>query len=203
MPDGPSRSYASRFTSTDPTFGVRYQPIADVTLRASYATGFLPPSPSQFIPNLPVLLPAASSVFLGLIDPRRGNEFQEISPSTAAAIPISPPKNRKPFVRRDLHAALPPDTRLSADWTRIEKRGNMRFFPVTPQAIQNEVYLPGIVTREDPALGDTFGVGRIIAFNGNYFNIARSEVEALDVALDYSRDTARLEAGTPVCRPRA
>src|SRR5690606_6216015 len=60
--DPPSTSYAApnlngqapifsqtSYTSRDYTVGLKYQPVSELTLRVSRATGFLPPTPTQLI----------------------------------------------------------------------------------------------------------------------------------------------------------
>ncbi|MFZ8343673.1 TonB-dependent receptor domain-containing protein, partial [Staphylococcus aureus] len=42
---------SSSFGSTNPTVALRYQPTQDLTLRGSYATGFLPPTVTQIVPS--------------------------------------------------------------------------------------------------------------------------------------------------------
>ena len=39
------------YSSTNDTIGLKYQPVRGITLRASRATAFLPPSPLQLTPN--------------------------------------------------------------------------------------------------------------------------------------------------------
>jgi outer membrane receptor protein involved in Fe transport len=41
----------THYASNNSTFGVRYKPLDDVTLRASYGTAFLPPTYTQLLPN--------------------------------------------------------------------------------------------------------------------------------------------------------
>lgn len=50
---------STRYTSTNPAVGLKYQPVAALTLRASYSTAFLPPTASQFLPNLSPSCPGA------------------------------------------------------------------------------------------------------------------------------------------------
>jgi hypothetical protein len=78
--------------------------------------------------------------------------------------------------------------RVSVDWTRIRKRDNVAVFPFAQDTFNNELRLPGIITR-GPASGG-FEVGPVTGFNGRSTNIARQTVEAYDFAADYRLDTA-------------
>ncbi|MEJ0038619.1 MAG: TonB-dependent receptor [Gammaproteobacteria bacterium] len=40
-----------RYSSTNPTVGLKYAPVRDIAFRASYATAFLPPTPTQLLAN--------------------------------------------------------------------------------------------------------------------------------------------------------
>src|SRR3569833_1428555 len=60
----------NKFSSTNATLGLRYVPVEDVMIRASYGTGFLPPAVNQLVP--------ISFDFFGFYtDPRRGGEMLE------------------------------------------------------------------------------------------------------------------------------
>src|SRR5262249_16746365 len=61
-------SVTDKVSSANPTFGLRYAPVAGLAFRASYGPGFLPPTVNQLVASPPVTLAAGA-----LIDPRRGN----------------------------------------------------------------------------------------------------------------------------------
>src|SRR5581483_3333720 len=56
---------------SNPTLGLKWSPIKTVAFRASYAAGFVPPSPSQLIPNT-AAMPAASAIFF---DPKTNQSY--------------------------------------------------------------------------------------------------------------------------------
>lgn len=60
----------TQYTSTNPTVGLKYQPVTDVSLRASYSTAFLPPTASQLFAN-PTPCPLCGPV----TDPRTGATY--------------------------------------------------------------------------------------------------------------------------------
>ena len=100
--------------STDPTLGLRYSPVGDVMFRASYGTGFLPPSVAQLVPTVPT-----NVTITGLVDPRRNNEpvtsytrfsggnpdlRPEESQSWSAGMVFTPRFSRGPAAFGGLHA---------------------------------------------------------------------------------------------------
>ncbi|HEY7638159.1 MAG TPA: TonB-dependent receptor [Steroidobacteraceae bacterium] len=175
----------STLSSTNPTIGLRYMPVPDVMFRGSYSKGFLPPTGGQLSPGPPFFI----QNFLGLTDPRRGGELlggfvlkgggnealrPERSESWSAGIVLTP--------------RMIPDLRISADWTRIKKKDNIASLALSQSTVDDELLVPGLITR-DPPDGGPFDVGPINTINLALLNVARTEVEALDLALDYQFDT--------------
>jgi len=60
------------YTSTNPTIGFKYEPLAGLALRASYATAFLPPTAAQLLAN-PTRICGAPCV--AIVDPQNGQEY--------------------------------------------------------------------------------------------------------------------------------
>jgi len=169
----------NKLTSEDPTIGLRYQPIRDLTLRASYGTGFLPPSVTQLTPNFSTL--AAGQVR----DPKRGNEPNAAIPITSGGNPnLSPELSESWSAGAILTPRVLSGLRLSVDYTRIEKTGNIT--GLQAQAVlDNEDSFPGRVTRGPVPAGDPYGVGPVVALNNSSINLAWAFIEAYDVQLDY------------------
>jgi iron complex outermembrane recepter protein len=171
--------------SIDPTVGVRYQPLRWLTMRASYGTGFFAPGVDQLIPNAP------NSTAQTVIDPRRG--------SAATTLPagqivgggnpdLQPEESESWSVGVIFAPPAVPGLRASIDYTKIDKSDEISTTLGVQQIIDNEVYLPGRITRGAPT-SDPLGVGIITAVNATGVNLARSEVEAIDVALDFEQNT--------------
>ena len=172
------------FHSSDPTFGVRIQPIDSVTFRASYGTGFFPPALSQLVSNPPQLIP-----FNFLADPKRGNEtVGNVLFRTGGSIDLDPEKSKT----RSLGVILTPplqQLRISFDWTRIEKRNNISSISLDQFSLSREDELPGVITRStDPATFNGFGVGPIVEFNAGLINATRASSESYDIAASYLFD---------------
>ena len=182
------------FNSTDPTIGLRYQPLQDVVIRGSFGTGFLPPGVNQLTPNAPNVLPGN---LLGIVDPFRGNQV----PTANIALLSGGNPNLRPEESRSWSAGLivtphfVPDLRMSLDYTRIRKRDNIANFTAETGfqgIINSELLFPGHVIRGAVTPGDPFGVGQITGIDLSLTNLARTDVSAFDLALDYREATDRL-----------
>jgi outer membrane receptor protein involved in Fe transport len=60
----------TKYTSTNPTAGLKYVPVDGVTLRASYGTAFLPPTYNQLLNN-----PVPSTSLTTITDPQTGQRY--------------------------------------------------------------------------------------------------------------------------------
>lgn len=185
----PNRSDSvNKVQATKFTVGLLYQPIRDVTLRASYATGFLPPSITQLISD--TTMPTGN-----LADPKRGG-ISAATPRTQIAggnPDLVPEESRSLSAGIIFTPSFIPGLRLSADYIRIRKTNEIR--TPTPQEILNlEDFYPDRITRDpleaNAPAGYTAGPIRII--DARLINAARSEIEAIDFHADYSFQTKNL-----------
>lgn len=210
LPSDPVVRRSNRLTSADSSLAVRYQPVSDLTLRASFGTGFLPPSVNQLVP-FSYQETAASLAFYastyGFTDPLRGNEpvggGQSVTTLVAGNPDLGPEESATWSAGIVLTPGIAPGLRLSVDWVRIEKTDNIAT-PFCPFAtalgfgcvsyLDYESQVPGLVTR-GPA-SDGFEVGPVTLLNSGPINIARQTVEAYDLSLDYRFDTSHLGAFT-------
>lgn len=191
FPPMPVERVTNRNDSLNPTVGVRYRPIDDVVLRASYGTGFLPPAVNQLIPSFD---PTPSLPFF---DPKRGGTQFTLPAGTlrGGGNPnIRPEESEAWSVGTILTPRFLPGLRLSVDYSRIVKTDNITNFPGGIQAlINNEDEFRSRFTRGPNLPGDAPGwAGPITALDATLFNIARAEVEAYDVQLDYELQTESL-----------
>ncbi|WP_129778293.1 TonB-dependent receptor [Peristeroidobacter soli] len=181
-PDAPVSRVSSAVESTNPTLGLRYSPIQDITLRASFGTGFMPPAVTQLTPGAPFS-------YSGYIDPRRANEHTaEVSTIAGGSPTLQPEDSRSWSAGLILKPRFIDNLRLSVDYTRITKTDGIVTL-TTQQVIDNEAYLPGRVTRATPVPGDPFGVGQIAQVDATSVNLATAKIEAYDVALNYQWNT--------------
>lgn len=183
---------------TDPTFGVRWQVAPDLTFRASYATGYLPPKLNQLIRQ------PATSIVVYAVDPQRGGEplGRQIGGGVGllsgfnGGNPDLQNESSKSFTGGAiLTPRFLPGLRFSLDYTLIRKRQNI----ADPSALlitygtaegqaafENFLALfPDRVTRGAASSG--FAVGPITTVDVSQINLGGTLFEALDFALTYAR----------------
>jgi len=168
----------SKFDSTVPTFGLRWQPIDQLIVRSSYGRGFRAPNYSQIAP--PILSTAPTQVN----DPRRGGQLVDIDTLSGGN------PNLRPETSRNLNAGIvwlphfAPGLRLSADWYKIEKKNNLT--SLSAQAIlDEEANFSERIIRATPAPGDPFGVGEVLQVNTTMMNMLKMETAGLDLGARY------------------
>jgi iron complex outermembrane receptor protein len=189
-PDTPFPDYTpltARFKSTNFTLAGRYSPFNGVVLRASYATGFLPPSVVQLGSSSN---PAPFG--LGIPDPLRGNEIIRYS---LTAIQGSGNTSLRPETSKSLALGLIltplQGLRISADYTRITKQDEIGGVPLD-YLLNNPDLFPGRVVRAEPEPTDPAGYsGRILSVDISPINQFRSKFEAIDFQIDYEFKTDR------------
>lgn len=185
-PPPPAVRTTQDVSSIDPTFALKYQPIDDVTFRVSYGTGFQPPSLSQLVPEPDTTSSAEGS---GLTDPRRGNEpIGEYTLQFGGNPDLRPEQSRSMSGGVILTPRFAEGLRVSADWVQIKKTDNTAILFLDQNTLDNELVLPGFITRGPPS--DGYPVGPISIVNSRFLNVALQKVEAIDTAVDY-----RMEAG--------
>ena len=177
--------------STDPTFAVRYYPLRDVMLRASYGTGFMPPTFNQLAPSPPI---STAASLLNWVDPRRGN--QPLTGTIVSQGGGSPDLKPEQSQSWSAGIVLTPERvsglRFSIDWSRIDKTDNIVTFLGNQALLLQELQLPaGLVIRAPAAPGDPYGVGPIAGLDLRARNLSRAQIEAYDVSVSYDLDTAR------------
>ena len=188
----------NKVTSTNPTVALRYEPIQDLALRASYGTGFLPPAVNQLTPVL-----GTNGGFGAYTDPRRGNTPIDVFEELDGGNPnLRPEKSKSKSAGIILTPRIVPGLRLSVDYTKIEKTDNIAFFAnslgfdaAVQTLINDESLLPGRITRGPNLPGDLPGwAGPITFVDNTLLNIAKAEVEAYDIQVDYRKATGNLGA---------
>ncbi len=177
----------NRSRSANPTFALKLQPMPDVALRVSYGKGFQPPSLTQLV--------RTTSTFNGssFFDPRRGNSplgtFNSISGGNTD---LRPERSKSWSAGAIATPRLVPGLRISIDYTKLEKRDNIA--GATTSAFQNlllaEELNPGRVIRGPALPGDPANwAGPVTALDFTLRNIARADLEAVDMQIDFERRT--------------
>lgn len=172
-----------RYTSTNPTYAVRYKPVEDLMLRASFAKGFLPPTAEQVVPS------GQSPIEIPYFDSKRGYEMVLLSPFPTGGNPnVKPERSTNWSYGLVFTPHVLPGLRLSVDYTRIEKRNNLAWIDAQT-IIDNEDQFPGRVTRAAVLPGDPFGVGTITGVDDSLMNLFSTKTRAYDFSLSYEKET--------------
>ncbi len=192
-PTLPVTTLKSRFETTNPTVALRYKPNRTVTLRGSYATGFLPPTINQLVPNaFKTNLLLLTATILGVTDPFRGNEVVGTSagstPITTGGSPDLKPERSKSWTAGIVfEPARLKGLRLAVDWTRTQKTDAITSLPYNSLLVPTLVAAnPARVTRGPVPVGSPFSVGPITALDNTVLNLSQATLEAYDVSLDYN-----------------
>lgn len=183
-PDQPVDRIDRKLSSTNTTVGLRWQPIEDLVLRASRGTGFLPPNVNQLVPNAPFQEPSGF-----YLDPRRGNTpIGEFEVRSGGSPDLVPEESKSFSAGLILAPRFLPGARLSLDYTQIKKTDNIVSLE-TQQVLLLEALLPGRVLRGPNLPGDPPGwAGPVTTIDTSLINSARTEVEAVDMQLDYEHE---------------
>jgi len=173
------------------TLGARITPIGGLMLRASVATGFTPPSPTQILEvRLPISYAAVS-------DPQRGgSQTQNLADRISISFGGSPSLRPQQTISYSTGAVIQPLTvpglRLSIDYTALNTTREITGFAQADfqYFIDHEALYPDRVSRApltaaDAALG--FTAGKITAIDAGYLQVGRSLVQSVDLSLDYLR----------------
>lgn len=181
------------------TGAIRWSPEKSIMLRASYATGFVPPGIGQVVAFPFLFDPGVLPFIYPDGDPLRNDTF----PSGAVEFLFNGNPHLRPETSRSFSAGvvLTPtflsNLRLSAQYTKIKKRGEVTsLFSVFPSSLHGIVeFFPERVTRaalsaEDQANGYT--VGEITSIDVSNINLASTDVAAWDFSADYSLNTSAI-----------
>ncbi len=186
-PDDPLPEFGrniNKVNSTDFTVGFRYQPVEQLTLRASYGTGFLPPSLNQVFERFDL-----NGVIFGN-DPKRGNQFfVAFVPTYEGGNTALQPEESRSWSAGLIYTPVAlSGLRLSVDYTRIEKTNEI--FGLSSQDIlNNEGILSDRIEREQLTQDDIdmgFTGGAISSMDLRLANLSNTFLEAYDTQLDYT-----------------
>ncbi len=183
------------YDSASFTAGVRYRPMADVMLRASYSSGFRAPDFAEIRPMTPPLLGLPFSPTgwfpFPLQDPKRGGERTTQATVSLGGNPaIQPEHSDNVTVGVVFEPTVVPGFRLSLDSTVIRRRDEIRLFG-WQSIVDHEDQFPGRVIRGPVAPGDPYGVGPITFVDGTVMNVLDSRSVNYNLAVDYERATRR------------
>ena len=177
------------FDTFNYTLGLRYELSDDVLLRASYGTGFLPPSVGQSFRE------RRSDFFIVGEDPKRNGERISVRGEVffGGNPNLKPEESKSWSFGAILTPRALPGFRLSLDYSVIEKTNEI-LFANNQLILDTENALPGRVVRAELTPGDIaagFAAGRVIGIDRSLLNFANTESKALDVQIDQFIETDR------------
>lgn len=177
------------------TFGIRFFPARHLMVRASIATGLLPPPIDQISSNSGVI--GGYDAF-GIGDPKRGGRPIGTEGQFTYQTGGSPDLHAEKARSITVGFVLNPEgrgPRLSIDATQIDKRDEISaVYSANPAYfVANEARFPDRIIRApltdaDAALG--FTAGRILGIDTRSFNSGRTLVQAVDAQLDWQAPTS-------------
>jgi outer membrane receptor protein involved in Fe transport len=180
------------YGSTTAATGLRFEPVAGLTFRASYGEGFTPPSVGSIGPAIPGEVPVT------ITDPRR-NQSYTVANTVSGGNPNLAPETSRSF---NYGVVLQPrwltGFRVSADFYRIEKQDRIVSLSTTT-LLANEALFPAArITRAAPSAAD-LAAGRpgVITFlDTTPINSTQLLTAGLDLNVSYKFDLGenRLEA---------
>jgi hypothetical protein len=187
---GEDRATASRKTFAS-VAGLRFFPLNRLMVRGSVATGTLPPPPELLAPSKQVR-PLYLATYTA--DPRRGYEqsYQPVTLWGAGSPKLKSERARTFSAGLVLNPEGGERPRVSLDYTRIEKRGEINtnaggsygYFILTESLYPDRVKRAPL-TAADIAAGYTGGV--ILEIDATPLNVGRATIETVDLKVDYRR----------------
>ncbi|WP_293853451.1 TonB-dependent receptor [Steroidobacter sp.] len=180
------------YSSTNPTIGLRYKPVDQLMLRASYAKGFLPPDYSQFLaPVLGGTNVLGANATAVVIDPRRGNQQTVVHYIAGGNPDIKPQSSQSWNVGLVWEPAFIAGLRASLDWYHLVLE-DVAVTPTPQQVVNLESQLPGRVQRVAATPGDPYGVGALTLVDFSLLNANEMKTEGMDLSLSYLLPLERL-----------
>jgi iron complex outermembrane recepter protein len=166
------------YSSNNETIGLKYKPVNDVTIRASHATAFLPPTPNQLL-----LDPVVNVNGDTITDPKTGATYQ-VNTITGGNASLKPQTSQN----WDLGLIYEPKEEVLSGL-----RVNLEYYK-----IDQFNYITSITGNQilaDPALTATRvtrspTTGLITLINESYINATEFETDGFDLAFDYHKPTS-------------
>lgn len=187
LPADPIETDKNEFDSFNYTFGLRYEVNDDLLLRASYGTGFLPPSVGQ------IFRETRDNFFIIGDDPKRNGEsiFVQGTVQFGGNPDLVPEESESWSVGGIFTPRFLEGFRVSVDYSVIQKTNEI-LFADNQLILDNEDLLPGRVVRAAPTQADIdagFDVGPVIGIDRSLVNFANTKSTALDIQLDQFIET--------------
>lgn len=174
------------------TFGARIMPVSGLTLRASIATGYTPPTSDQLQQNW------FGATFDQLIDPKRGGAQpltdEQFLYAQGGSDTLKPQRTISYTAGLIWEPEAIAGLRLSLDYSELQTNDEIASFANGDfqYILNNEARYPGRVVRApllpaDAALGYT--AGQVVSIDSSLLQIGRSVIRAIDLGLGYATPT--------------
>jgi outer membrane receptor protein involved in Fe transport len=178
-----SRQDIAKLRATKPTFGLKYQPVRELTFRASYAEAFLPPTFAQLSQRINTGGLAAAVPTASFFDPVDQQHYSSFSVDRQQSR-LGPETSKNWKLRRNLGAAgraegFPLQRRILAD--REEGAHPQR--ERRPAARQHGRPRPDGSVERDPT------TKRITLFTFANYNVGDGMTDGWDLSADYRKAT--------------
>jgi outer membrane receptor protein involved in Fe transport len=178
-----SRQDIARLRATKPTVGLKYQPFRELTVRASYAEAFLPPTFAQLTQRINTGGVAAATPTAVFFDQVTGTSYTSLS--VAGNNPALGPETSRNWaggVIWEPQGALK-DLRVNVEYWRIAKTGLIRNVNNVQQLANMGDRAPAGSVQRDPA------TRRIELFTFAFYNVGDGLTDGWDASVDYRRAT--------------
>ncbi len=198
----PFANNLTHFNSSNGTIGIKYQPVDDIFFRASYSSGFVPPTYSDLQSTLSAGTQTQTSGFFPGVPTTSPHPYTQISDpllNATYSVPfiVGGNPNLKPETSRgvDWGVVFEPTflkgLRVSLDYTRITKSDDI-IAPLPQTLIADAAQFPGRVVRGTPNSGQS--VGPIVLLDESDINAPETLTSYFNVEADYTLITG--SAGT-------
>jgi outer membrane receptor protein involved in Fe transport len=179
-----SRKDVAKLRATKPTFGLKYQPFREITVRASYATAFLPPTFGQLTQRVNTVGVAPAVPTAQFFDPVTNSTYASFSVNgNNPDLGPETSKNWNYGVIWEPQGALK-DFRFNVEYWRIEKAALIRNVNNVQQlAAMGDRAPEGSVERDATTK-------RITLFTFANYNVGDGLTDGWDLSADYRRATS-------------
>lgn len=178
-----SRQDIAKLRATKPTYGLKYQPLRELTFRASYAEAFLPPTFAQLTQRINTGGLAAAVPTAVFFDPVTGTSYSSLS--VAGNNPNLGPETSENWsygVIFEPGGAFK-DLRINVEYWRIDKQNLIR-------NVNNVQQLANMGDRApDGSVQRNATTNLIELFTFAYYNVGDGTTDGWDVSADYRKAT--------------
>ena len=179
-----SRQDVAKLHATKPTFGFKYQPTRDITVRASYAEAFLPPTFGQLTQRVGTFGVAPTVATGQFFDPVTNSTYSSFS--VAGNNPDLGPETSKNWnygVIFDPHEGVLRDFRFNVEYWRINKMDLIRNVNNVQQLANMGDRAPDGSVERDPT------TKQITLFTFANYNVGDGMTDGWDFSVDYRKAT--------------